>query len=138
MQKRLFILLLVLIQSFQLATAQSSVAKTQSDAWIAKYDLNEAQQQKAIAIAERKQTQLGEIEPLKTTTPKAYYAKLDAVQNGTLASIRLLLDSKEQLAVYNTTLANNRKERAEAKKQLQKQGLSEQEISQRLVLIFSE
>jgi cysteinyl-tRNA synthetase len=135
-----FIFTLVSLFFLQTAFGQVSQpdATTLASNWSSKYDLDEGQQARALKIAQRKSKQLTQIAPLKETNPKKYYAKLNSVQEGTLASIKSILSTPEQLAAYQKTVVAMRSKRAEAKRQLKASGASKAEVAQQLILIHEE
>ncbi len=120
--------------------AQSDItpANITATAWSNKYQLDEAQQAKALRIAQRKHEQLESIAALMTTNPEKYYAKLDAVQKGTLASIERILNTPEQVKIYQATQAETRRKRAEIKRSMKSAGATKSEIKKELVRVHAE
>jgi hypothetical protein len=124
----------------QAAQGQSSIEKYNltTTAWANKYQMDEGQQAQALKIAQRKELQLVEIESLLATQPKQYYARLDAIQKGTLISLQKLFNSPEQKAAFDKTQMEVRKQRAQLKKELRAKGSSKAEIEQQLIRLHAE
>jgi Fic family protein len=140
MQNKFPILVFLFCLLFGSATAQEVQEKAHLavTTWATKYQLDEAQQAKALKIAARKETQLAEIQSLLTTNPARYYAKLKAIQNGTLGSLKSVLTAPEQVKTYNQTLAQVRKDRSELRKKMQAEGRTKAEIEQAQIMIHAE
>jgi hypothetical protein len=105
---------------------------------VAKYTLNADQAKQMYTIQQRKQRNFGQIESLKATDRGLYLAKLESAQKGTLASIRRILQTKEQVELYQKTQAEVRTQRAVKRKELTGQNLSKEDIQAALLEIYAE
>ena len=151
--KQLLALLLFFITSSIAVTAQtveaqppSGTATSSTDApvreatekLVAKYTLNADQAKQMYAIQQRKQRNLGEITPLQTSNYTLYLSKLESLQRGTLASIRRILRTKEQIELYQSTQRDVRVQRAEKRKELAQKSTSKEETQAALLGIYAE
>lgn len=100
-----------------------------------KFNLTIAQTEKMQSIEARKIKNLAEIEPLKATNPAKYRLKLANVQTGWRGSLRHLLDSKEQMAIYNQRLVEIRRLKAAKEQELKTQNAPKTEIDDALLEI---
>lgn len=128
--------LLAALASIHAQTAD--VAHEAANQLIQKYGLDTEQASKAHAILERKQRNLTEIEALKTSDPTRYHAKLESIQQGTQASLRRLLTTPEQRALFQQTLSEQRRLRAEKRMELEAKGMSQPEIEEAVLAIYLE
>jgi hypothetical protein len=142
------LLLFVVSIAFQ-ATAQQSSAATPNpahekaareatDLLAAKYRLDADQSKQMYTIQLRKQRNTAEILPIKAENPALYHAKVKSLQKGTLASIRRILHTKEQVDLYQKTQVSVRSQQAEKRKALMAQQVSKEEIEVALLDIYSE
>lgn len=122
--------------SIQAQTADA--AREAANQLIQKYGLDTEQAAEARTIQERKQRNLAEIEPLKTSDPVRYRAKLESIQQGTHASLRRLLTTPEQRAIFQQTLSEQRRLRAEKRLALEAQGKSQPEVEEAVLEIYLE
>ncbi len=83
-----------------------------------KYSLNADQAKQVYTIQVRKQRNLSEIAALKTENQAQYQQKLQAVQHGTLASMRKTLKTKEQVTLFEQTKRDIRNKRAIKRKEM--------------------
>lgn len=109
-----------------------------TEALTAKYQLNADQSKQMYVIQRRKQKNMAEIAPLQNTNPAQYRMKLYNVQQGTLASIRRILQTKEQVLLYNSTQAEIRMLRNKKQKELTAKKVSQEEIDTALLNIYAE
>ena len=103
-----------------------------------KYALSPVQVIDMKKIQERKFRNMSEIKGYKISKPDLYRAKLASVQKGTLASIRRLLKTEEQLARYQQTQLDVRTRREEKRRELQEAKASREEIELALLAIYAE
>ena len=75
---------------------------------------------------------------LKTTDPALYLTKLEHLQTGTLGSIKRILQTKEQLQVYQKTQAEVRTLRAAKQKELLLQNTPKAAVDAALLDIYAE
>ncbi len=113
-------------------------AREAAEKLVAKYTLNADQAKQMYTIQQRKQRNFGQIESLKATDRSLYLAKLESAQQGTLASIRRILQTKEQVELYQKTQAEVRTQRAVKRKELTGQNLSKEDIKASLLEIYAE
>jgi len=104
----------------------------------AKYKLNAAQTQKMYTIQTRKQRNLAEIEVFKSSNPALYRAKLESIQKGTQSSIRRLLKTKEQQALFQKNQTEQRRLRQAKREEMNAQGASKEAIEAAVLEIYVE
>lgn len=151
--KQLLALALFLILSSAAASAQKveaqppsgnttspsdAAARTATDKLVAKYTLNADQAKQMYTIQQRKERNLGQLESLKTSSRSHYLAKLESVQKGTLASIRRILQTKEQVELYQKTQTEVRTQRAAKRKELAGKNLPKEDVQAALLEIYAE
>lgn len=115
-----------------------AVAREAAEKLAAKYSLNADQAKQVYTIEQRKQRNLAEIEPLKTSDRSRYLAKLESLQKGTLNSIKRTLRTKEQLDLFQSTQADVRTKRAEKRKELLLAKSPKEDIQAVLLEIYEE
>jgi hypothetical protein len=154
MKKGLFSLLLILsgalyaqAQKIEAAPAAPAAAATgvndsevrkATDALVTKYSLTADQAKQMYTVQLRKAKNLAQIESLKSTDPALYYAKVQNVQKSTLSGIRRILNSKEQVAIYQKTQSEIRVARSKMQKELTVKKASQQEINAAMTSIYAE
>lgn len=124
--------------STQLSAADDAVARAATEQLVAKYQLNADQAKQMYTIQVRKLRNLASIESLKTSDPAHYRAKLQSVHNGTLASIRRILQTKEQVAIFDKTKVDTRNRQAEKRKEMMLQNASKDDIEAAMLDIYAE
>ena len=87
----------------------------------AKYTLNADQAKQMYTIQLRKAKNVAQITSFQNSDPALYRAKMQNVQNGTLASIRRILNTKAQVDLYQKTQAELRNQRAQKREQDEEQ-----------------
>lgn len=120
------------------SAADDALARTATEQLVAKYQLNADQAKQMYTIQARKLRNLASIESLKTSDPAHYRAKLQSVQNGTLASTRRILQTKEQVALFDKTKVETRTRQAEKRKEMMLQGASKDAIEAAMLEIYAE
>lgn len=151
MKKGLFSLLLILsgalyaqAQKIEAAPAAAATGVNDSevrkatDALVTKYSLTADQAKQMYTVQLRKAKNLAQIESLKSTDPALYYAKVQNVQKSTLSGIRRILNSKEQVAIYQKTQSEIRVARSKMQKELTVKKASQQEINAAMTSIYAE
>ncbi len=104
-----------------------------------KLSLNDQQVNKLARVIQRKHDDFQVIQKYKSTNPKKYAAKLKALYEGTLTSIKLILQNDTQREAYRQYQINLRKQKGEMIKNYQKNGLSPEDASNKYYneVIFS-
>ena len=120
------------------AQSTNTEARAATEALAAKYSLTEAQTAEMLRIQERKQRDLAKVAALKADDPTLYLAKMESLQNGTLGSIRRLLTTAEQRALFQQTQTTVRSRRAEKQKEMRTQGADEAAIREAMLALYAE
>ncbi len=120
------------------STPNDAIAREAAEKLVAKYNLNADQAKQVYTIQQRKQRNLSEIEPVKTTDRNLYLAKLESLQKGTLSSIRRLLRTKDQIDLYQKTQSDIRVKRAEKRQELIKAQKAKDDIQAAVLEIYEE
>jgi hypothetical protein len=115
-----------------------ALAKELTEKITVKYALNAEQAKKVYEIQARKQRNMEQIATLQSENPKLYLAKIESIQNGTLASIKRTLKTKEQMDIFNKTMAETRNKKAEKRKELMKSSANKDAIEAAMVEIYFE
>ena len=108
-----------------------------TEALTAKYSLNADQAKQMYTIQLRKQKNTAEIAALQNSDPALYRAKAQNVQKGTLASIRRILNTKEQVELYQKTQSEVRVLRNKKQKELAAKA-SKEAVEMALLAIYAE
>lgn len=146
MKKTLFLLLFTLFAIAANAQKQENQAAPLSDQEIRqvtatltdKYKLNADQAKQMYTIQVRKQKNLASIAALQASDPALYRVKLQNVQSGTLASIRRILNTKEQVTLYSKTQGEMRAKRNKTQKEMQSAKAPKEAIDTALLAIYAE
>lgn len=109
-----------------------------TEALTAKYTLNADQAKQMYTIQLRKANNMAQIEGLKATDPALYRAKAQNVQKGTLASIRRILNTKEQVELYQKTQSDIRALRNKKQKEMAANKSSKEALETALLSIYAE
>ncbi|MEO6757817.1 MAG: hypothetical protein ABIO24_00075, partial [Saprospiraceae bacterium] len=109
-----------------------------TEALTAKYLLTADQAKQMYQIQARKLRNQTELGGLKTSDPVLFQNKLEHLQTGTLGSIQRLLNTKEQLQLYQKTQAEVRSLRAAKRKELQLQNAPKEALDAALLEIYVE
>lgn len=118
--------------------AMDNAARAATESLTAKYSLNADQAKQMYTVQLRKIKNLEEIQSLKNSDAKAYYAKLDNVQRGTLGSIRRILKTPQQVELYQKTQAEVRQLKAQKRKEMTLAGAQSAEIENALIDLYQE
>ena len=140
MKSRFLFLFLALIAS-RFTHAQNNAdteARKNTEALVTKYSLNADQAKQMYQIQQRKNRNMAEIAPLQITDPVAYRAKLGNVQQGTWVSIRRILNTKEQVDLYQKTQSELRGLRNAKRKEMTAQKASKEAVENAILAIYSE
>lgn len=113
-------------------------ARTMTETLTAKYHLTADQAKQMYTIQVRKKNNLAQIEGLQASNPALYRAKMQNVQKGTLASIRRILQTKDQVDLYQKTQSEVRVLRNQKQKELVAQKASNEAIETALMAIYAE
>lgn len=109
-----------------------------TEALTAKYSLNADQAKQAYIVLVRKDKNLTQIASFKDSDPALYLAKVQNIQKGTLASIRRILHTKEQVEIYQKTQGEIRVLRNKKQKELAAKKATKTEIEAALLAIYAE
>jgi hypothetical protein len=120
------------------AQSTNTEARAATEALAAKYSLTEAQTAAMLRIQERKQRDLAKVAALKGSDPALYLDKMESLQNGTLGSIRRVLTSEAQQALFQQTQTTVRTRRAEKQKELRAQGADQAAIREAMLALYAE
>jgi hypothetical protein len=118
--------------------ADSVAATAAAEQLTLKYTLNPAQAARMQAIQLRKHSALATYESFKTTDPALYRKKMRSLQTGTLASIRQLMRTREQIDLYRKTQSDIRKQRSAKQEELAAQNAPLEALEAALLLIYAE
>jgi hypothetical protein len=146
MNPRFFILLSSLFMSQLLCAQSTAPAAVPSDPEIrkatelltTKYSLNADQAKQVYHIQLRKHRNMAEIAALQATDIDLYHAKCQNIQTGTWASIRRMLNSKEQVEIYKKTQAEIRTLRNAKRKELYAQKAGKDAVDAAVLAIYAE
>jgi hypothetical protein len=119
-------------------SADNPVARTTTEALVAKYKLSADQAKQMYGVQVRKLRNLNAIAGLKTSNPSQYQKKLEALQTNTLASIRRILNTKEQVQLFQKTKDDLRTQRAAKRQELHRQNADRTSIEIALLEIYAE
>lgn len=103
-----------------------------------KYHLNADQAKQVYQIQQRKNRNLAEIASLQQSNQSLYQAKIRSIQEGSLANIRRVLNSKEQVDVFQKTQAEVRNLRSSRRKEMTAQGASKEAVEAAVLAIYAE
>lgn len=118
--------------------AHEKAAREATDLLAAKYSLDADQIKQMYTIQLRKQRNTAEILPLQMQNPALYRAKVQSLRKGTLASIRRVMHTKEQVDLYQKTQITVRSQQADKRKTLMEQQATKDEIEAAMLDIYSE
>ncbi len=104
-----------------------------------KLSLNDQQVNKLTRVIQRKHNDFQVIQKYKSTNPQKYAAKLKALYEGTMISIKLILQNDTQREAYRQYQINLRKQKGEMIKNYKKNGLSAEDAANKYYseVIFS-
>ncbi len=120
------------------AATRNPEAVAATEALTKKYALTADQAKQMYQIQVRKLRNQAEVEALRTTNPSLYQSKRQSLQKGTLASIRRLLHTKEQVQLYQKTQVEVRTLRAAKRKELMVQNAPKETVEAALLDIYAE
>lgn len=122
----------------------SGAAKSDADirkateALVSKYSLNADQAKQVYTILQRKERNMAEISAFQTSDMALYLAKWANVQKGTWASLRRVLNTREQVEIYQKTQSDIRGQRSAKRKQLAAEKNSKDNIEAAILAIYAE
>ncbi len=112
--------------------AQAQGARDKEQAFFTRtLSLDETQQARLKAIVNRKYDGYAQIAQYKETAPEKYAAKLQALFEGSLNSVRLLLKTPAQLEAFRQLRIRLRKQRAQLIKQYKRNNAVSQDVLSR-------
>jgi hypothetical protein len=117
---------------------EAETVRAATEALSLNYSLDADQVKEAYRIQWRKQKNMKEMEGLINSNPAYYNGKLQSLQAGTLHSIRRMLKTKEQLALYDATQRDIRAQRAATQKALSKLQARKIDMESALLAIYAE
>ncbi|MDX1913710.1 MAG: hypothetical protein SFV22_19600 [Saprospiraceae bacterium] len=112
--------------------------RKETEALTIKYNLSADQAKQMYTIQQRKAKNLADIAPLQTSDPALYRSKVKNVQTGTLASIRRILRSKDQVDLFEKTKSEIRVLQSKKQKELAAKKATREEIENALLAIYAE
>ncbi len=118
--------------------AEDSLARSSTIKLVEKYDLNADQAKQMYGVQVKKNQSLAEIDFLKETNKSLYINKLKIYQAQTVANIRRILRSKEQVSLFQKTQQEIRDKRALKKVEMTRQNYKKEEIEWALLEIYDE
>jgi len=121
-----------------LSASDEATARAATEQLVAKYKLNADQAKQMYTIQARKLRNMAAIESIKTTDPALYLAKKQSVQDGARISIRRILNTKEQVDLFEKTKVETRTRQAEKRKEMMQAGASKQEIEAAVLDLYAE
>lgn len=114
------------------------VARSATEQLAAKYTLSADQAKQMYTVQVRKLRNLKQIAELKTSDLALYKSKLQSLQSNTLVSVRRILNTKEQVAIYQKTQADLRTQRAQKREEMLRQNADRTAIEIALLEIYAE
>ncbi len=113
-------------------------ARSATEQLAIKYTLNADQTKQMYTVQVRKLRNLKQIVELKTTNLALYKSKLQSLQSNTLVSVRRILNTKEQVAIYQKTQDDLRTQRAKKREEMLRQNADRAAIEIALLEIYAE
>ena len=143
MKSRLFFLFFALLATQTLFSqimtpADDTAMRKVTELLTEKYNLSADQAKQVYQIQQRKNRNLTEIAVLQQSNQAQYQAKVRNIQEGTLANIRRVLNSKEQVDVFQQTQAEVRGLRSAKRKEMTAQGASKEAVEAAVLAIYAE
>ncbi|MFN5366273.1 MAG: hypothetical protein ACK5CH_12735 [Bacteroidota bacterium] len=143
MKSRLFFLFFALLATQTLFSqimtpADDASIRKVTEQLTEKYNLSADQAKQVYQIQQRKNRNLTEIAVLQQSNQAQYQAKVRNIQEGTLANIRRVLSSKEQVDVFQQTQAEVRGLRSAKRKEMTAQGASKEAVEAAVLAIYAE
>jgi TolA-binding protein len=143
MKSRLFFLFFALLATQTLFSqimtpADDAAIRKVTEQLTEKYNLSADQAKQVYQIQQRKNRNLTEIAVLQQSNQAQYQAKVRNIQEGTLANIRRVLNSKEQVDVFQQTQAEVRGLRSAKRKEMTAQGASKEAVEAAVLAIYAE
>ena len=143
MKSRLFFLFFALLATQTLFSqimtpADDAAMRKVTEQLTEKYNLSADQAKQVYQIQQRKNRNLTEIAALQQSNQAQYQAKVRNIQEGTLANIRRVLNSKEQVDVFQQTQAEVRGLRSAKRKEMTTQGASKEAVEAAVLAIYAE
>lgn len=120
------------------ASTDDQEARMITETLTAKYHLTADQAKQMYTIQVRKKNNQAQIASLQASNPALFRAKTQNIQKGTLSSIRRILQTKEQVELYQKTQSEVRVLRNQKQKELVAQNASNEAIETALMAIYAE
>ncbi|MFN0213509.1 MAG: hypothetical protein ACKVT2_04580 [Saprospiraceae bacterium] len=138
----LFFATLLIAQNTGASTTSPSIndqeVRKTTESLTAKYMLNADQAKQMYTIQLRKAKNMAQIETFQTTEPALFRAKMQNIQRSTVTNIRRILNTKEQVEIYQKTQAEIRVLRNKKQKELAAQKASKETVEIALLAIYAE
>ncbi len=143
MKSRLFFLFFALLATQTLFSqimtpADDAAMRNTAGLLTEKYHLSADQAKQVYQIQQRKNRNLAEIASLEQSNQSLYQAKIRSIQEGSLANIRRVLNSKEQVDIFQKTQAEVRNLRAAKRKEMTASGASKEAVEAAVLAIYAE
>lgn len=143
MKSRLFFLFFALLATQTLFSqimtpADDAAMRNTAGLLTEKYHLSADQAKQVYQIQQRKNRNLAEIASLQQSNQSLYQAKIRSIQEGSLANIRRVLNSKEQVDIFQKTQAEVRNLRAAKRKEMTASGASKEAVEAAVLAIYAE
>ncbi len=143
MKSRLFFLFFALLATQTLFSqimtpADDAAMRNAAGLLTEKYHLSADQAKQVYQIQQRKNRNLAEIASLEQSNQSLYQAKIRSIQEGSLANIRRVLNSKEQVDIFQKTQAEVRNLRAAKRKEMTASGASKEAVEAAVLAIYAE
>lgn len=121
-----------------ISAQRAEAAREATERLTAKYQLSAAQAKQVFRGQLQKLNNIEEVAALKTSNPSMYIAKMQAIQEGALNSLRIALSTREQIEIFERTQRELRIRRAEMRQSMMKQNAGAIEIEIALLDLFIE
>lgn len=138
MKKMMFLAAALMFSVAVFAQNSEKTLLPETNKMVEKYGLDLAQTAKMDKVMAQKAKNIAAIEPMKTSKPEKYRAKMLNILSGTRASEAHILNTKAQKEIHRKMLVEIRTRRAEKERELKKQNASKADVQQALLDIEAE
>jgi hypothetical protein len=111
----------------------SETARAATEKMVTKFQLDAAQTAKMEQVQQQKIANLAAIEPLKSSNPTKFRAKMKNLHEGSRGSLAIILNTKEQKEMYRKMLVEIREQKAVVSNNLTAKKASKSEIETALL-----
>lgn len=127
---RWILILLIGVICTNLSVAQGQIGQGKEIDFLAeKFELSDSQVRETTKIIRRKNQTLKDIQKYKDRNPEKYTNKLAALYEGTLSSVQMILETKEQKETFRLFGIHLRKQKSLKMARYKKDGLTPEEAS---------